>query len=105
MAPFSDAADARKRNPISRLLCGYWAWLGSSLQLTLGGRLVFSVVALLGLIAVVGDETTGGVDGPNAAAALGFYVLVTLLAIVAADAAFRLGRSATQRSRGPRNLG
>lgn len=74
----------------------YWTWLGTSLRLTLGGRVLFTVVAALGLIGVVGDDTTGGVDGPNEAAVLGVYVFLTLLIVVAADSVFRLIRSATR---------
>jgi hypothetical protein len=62
------------------------------------GRISFTVVAVLGLLGVVGDDTTGGDLGPNEAAALGFYVLVTLLAVLAADwLLFRLLRSAARR--------
>ncbi len=68
-----------------RLSAGYWTWLGSRLHLTLAGRVVFTVVALLGLAGIVGDDTTGGNLGPNEAAALAFYVIVVLLAVVAAD--------------------
>lgn len=55
-----------------------------------------AVVAALGLIGVVGDDTTGGVDGPNEAAVLGVYVFLTLLIVVAADSVFRLIRSAAR---------
>jgi hypothetical protein len=74
----------------------YWTWLGTALRLTLGGRVLFTVVAALGLIGVVGDDTTGGVDGPNEAAVLGVYVFLTLLIVVAADVVVRLIRSAAR---------
>jgi hypothetical protein len=57
---------------------------------------LFTVVAALGLIGVVGDDTTGGVDGPNEAAVLGVYVFLTLLIVVAADVVVRLIRSAAR---------
>lgn len=75
-------------------------------HLTLAGRLLFTVVAGLGLLAVIGDDTTRGVDGPNAGAALGFYVLVALLAIIAGDVlAFRPIRSPARRLGGSSTLG
>jgi hypothetical protein len=74
----------------------YWTWLGTALRLTLGGRVLFTVVAALGLIGVVGDDTTGGVDGPNEAAVLGVYVFLTLLIVAAADVVVRLIRSAAR---------
>ena len=80
-----------------RLATRYWTWLGAVFHLTLGGRVLFTLVAGLGLIGVIGDDTTGGVDGPNAAAVLGFYVLLTLLVVVTADGAFRLVRSGASR--------
>ena len=58
--------------------------------------MLFTLVVVLGLVGVVGDDTTGGVDGPNEAAVLGVYVFLTLLIFVAADAVFRLIRSAAQ---------
>ena len=58
--------------------------------------MLFTVVAALGLIGVVGDDATGGVDGPNEAAVLGVYVFLTLLIVVAADSVFRLIRSAAR---------
>jgi hypothetical protein len=76
-----------------KLLRRYWTWLESGLHLTRGGRVLFTTVAALGLIGVVGDDTTGGVDGPNVAAVLAVYVFLMLLAVVAADAGFRLARS------------
>jgi hypothetical protein len=57
---------------------------------------LFTVVVVLGLAGVVGDDTTGGVDGPNEAAVLGVCVFLTLLIIVAANAVFRLIRSAAR---------
>lgn len=80
-----------------RLATRYWTWLGTGLHLTVGGRVLFILVAVLGLLGVIGDDTTGGVDGPNAAAALGFYVLLTLLVVLGADWAFRFIRSAARR--------
>ena len=56
-----------------------------------------TVVAALGLVGVVGDDTTGGVDGPNLAAILGFYVLLTLLAVLGLDWMFRAVHSGARR--------
>ena len=72
--------------------------MGRTLHLTRGGRVLFTVVAALGLVGVVGDDTTGGVDGPNLAAILGFYVLLlTLLAVLGLDWMFRAVHSGARR--------
>jgi hypothetical protein len=76
----------------------YWNWLGATLHLTIGGRVMFTLIAALGLLGVIGDDTTGGVDGPNLAAVLAFYVVLVLLAVVAIDSAFRFVRSVTRRA-------
>jgi hypothetical protein len=81
-----------------RIPLRYWTWLGTTLHLTIGGRVVFTLIAALGLLGVIGDDTTGGVEGPNVAAILGFYVLLALLAIVAVDSAFRCLRAAVRRA-------
>ena len=91
---------------VRRLPRRYWTWLGSTLELTVVGRVLFTVVAGLGLLGVIDDDTTGGVDGPNAAAVLGFYVLLALLAIIAADhLSFQPIRSAVRGLRGTSTLG
>jgi hypothetical protein len=77
---------------MKRLASGYWRWLRTGLNLTVGGRVAFTVVALIGLAAVVGDATTGGTDGPNAGGVLLVFVFMALVVVVAADGVFRLAR-------------
>jgi len=81
-----------------KLLRRYWTWLGSRLHLTRGGQVVFTTVAALGLIGVIGDDTPGGVEGPNVTAILGLYVILVLLAVLATDAAVRFARSHVRRA-------
>ena len=82
---------------MKRLAVRYWTWLGSALHLTRGGRVLFTLVAGLGLLGVIGDDVTGGVDGPNEAAVFFVWAFLTLLVVVAADGAFRLFRTAASR--------
>ena len=65
---------------------GYWRWLREGLWLTRGGRIVFTVVLVLGLVGTVGDTVSGE---PEIAGALGVLVGLTLGAVVGLDAAFR----------------
>lgn len=70
-----------------------WNWLGSTLRLTLARRIAFTVVLVLGAAIVLGDDPTGGVDGPNAAGIVAPFVLIGLLCVAGADALFRFARS------------
>ena len=80
-----------------RELQRYWAWLGTTLELTVGGRIAFTAVALLGAAGVVGDVLTNE-NGDLVAGVLLVFVGLALGVVVALDAAFRGLRNIARRS-------
>ncbi len=56
------------------MLNDYWRWLRKTLGLTVGGRIIFTTFALVGLAGVVGDAIFGGDHGDQAGGALLAFV-------------------------------
>jgi hypothetical protein len=92
-------------NELKDLASGYWAWLGDVLKLTTGGRIGFTIVAIIGGgtagAGAVADALLNGQQGPQEGAVLGILVGVVVVlalgAVVALDLAFRGVRSVTRR--------
>jgi len=82
---------------VKRILLRYWQMLGGAFGLTLGGRLAFTIVGVVGLIGVVLDPLTNGAQGSNEGGVLFGFVVFVLVVVVAADATFRLLRSGAAR--------
>ena len=67
----------------------YWRWLRKTLGLTVGGRIIFTTFALVGLAGVVGDAVFGGEYGDQAGGALLAFVGLAVAIVVGLDAAYR----------------
>ena len=81
-----------------------WSRFLSAVGLTRGGRILFTVGALLGLALVVADAVIPRPApesdlGPNVAGVVALFVLLLLLGIVVVDAAVRSVRQGFGRSR------
>jgi uncharacterized membrane protein YccC len=79
------------------VLNDYWGWLRKTLGLTVGGRIIFTTFALVGLSAVVGDAVFGGEHGDQAGGALAAFVGLALAIVVGLDAAYRRLRKVVRR--------
>ena len=75
----------------------YWRWLGEKLGLTLGGRIAFTVLAVIGLAGVVGDAVFSGKSGDQAGGVLLVFVGLALAIVVGLDAAYRELRGIARR--------
>jgi hypothetical protein len=75
----------------------YWRWLGSGLRLTIGGRVVFRAVIVVGSGTVFLDPITNGDQGGNEGGVVLGGIIFMLVAVVAADAAFRALRLGVRR--------
>jgi hypothetical protein len=84
------------------VLENYWRSLRETLGLTLGGRIAFTTLAVVGLAGVVGDAVFGGTHGDQAGGALFVFVGLVLAIVVGLDAAYRrlagIARRLTDRS-------
>jgi hypothetical protein len=78
------------------VLNDYWRWLRKTLGLTVGGRIIFTTFALVGL-AGVGDAVFGGESGDQAGGALLVFVGLALAIVVGLDAAYRRLRNVVRR--------
>jgi hypothetical protein len=81
------------------VLNDYWQWLRTTLGLTVGGRIIFTTFALVGLAGVVGDAVFGGENGDQAGGALAVFVGLALAIVVGLDAAYRRLRGVARRPR------
>lgn len=79
------------------MLNDYWGWLRKTLGLTVGGRIIFTTFALVGLAGVVGDAVFGGESGGQAGGALLVFVGLALAIVVGLDAAYRRLRNVVRR--------
>lgn len=79
------------------MLNDYWQWLRKTLGLTVGGRIIFTTFALVGLAGVVGNAVFGGEDGDQAGGALLVFVGLALAIVVGLDAAYRRLRNVVRR--------
>jgi hypothetical protein len=67
----------------------YWRWLGDTLGLTVGGRIAFTSIAVVGLASVVADAEFGGMHGDQAGGVLFLLVGLALAIVVGLDALYR----------------
>jgi hypothetical protein len=67
----------------------YWRRLGEGLGLTVGGRIAFTSIAVVGLASVVADAVFGGTHGDQAGGALFVLVGLVLAIVVGLDALYR----------------
>ena len=79
----------------------YRSFLGR-LSLTAGGRVAFTVIAAVGVVAAVADDISGGIHGDQAAGALAVFVTLALGVDIGTDWAFRTARRFVARSEPPR---
>jgi hypothetical protein len=75
----------------------YWRWLDETLGLTLGGRIAFTALAVIGLPGVVGDAVFRGESGDQAGGVLLVFVALALAIVVGLDAAYRELRGIARR--------
>lgn len=80
-----------------KTLRNYSRWLVETLGLTLGGRIAFTALAVVGLVGVVGDAVFGGQSGDQAGGVLLVFVGLVLGIVVGLDAAYRELRGIARR--------
>lgn len=86
-----------------RLARRYRRWLGGDLRLTRGGRILFTVVLLLGVAGAVADAVAAAGDPHGDQEGGVFFVFVALIlgVVVGLDAAFRGLRAVARRRTKP----
>jgi hypothetical protein len=84
-----------------RLARRYRRWLGEDLRLTRGGRILFTVVLLLGVAGAVADAVSDDQHGDQAGGVLFVLVALILGVVVSLDAAFRGLRAVARRRAKP----